>query len=119
MNFRKIFENSPDPEDFKKERKKENTPFDEFQKEIEEFKEQEKKNGKAVLTSINKVPEVKTSELTEEDMKIWEKFKNDELELEELEEYRNNIDPDNYDRKAFSNFVIRQILDNNDKVNEA
>lgn len=109
MNFRKIFSKTPSPE--------ETTSLDRFQKEIEEIKEEEIETGKAMLASVNRVPEVETLKLTEEDMGIWNKLKEGELELDELEEYRGNIDPNDYHRRAFSNFVIKKLLSEN-KDNE-
>jgi hypothetical protein len=107
MNFKKIFEKNFFPE----EDKEKVTPLDEFQKEIEEIKEEEAESGIVMLASTKNVPEVKPQELVEEDMEIWNKFKEGKLELEELEEYRSNIDPDNYHRRAFSSFVIKKLLD--------
>jgi hypothetical protein len=107
MNFKKIFEKSFSPE----ENKEKATPLDNFQKEIEGIKEEEAESGIVMLASTKNVPEVKPQELIEEDMEIWNKFKEGELELEELEEYRSNIDPDNYHRRAFSNFVIKKLLE--------
>ncbi len=118
MNFEKIFKKTPSPENFGKEEKI--TPLDKFQEEIEEIKEEEAETGKALLASVKRVPEVETLKLTEEDMNIWNKLKEGELELNELEEYRSNIDPDDYHRRAFSNFVIKKMLsEGKEEIEEA
>ena len=85
--------------------------FDAFQKEIEEIKENERETGKVILASFKGVPGINTAELTEEDMEIWEQFKTNKLSLEKLEEYRNNIDLENYHRRTFSNFIVKKVLD--------
>jgi hypothetical protein len=85
--------------------------FDAFQKEIEEIKENERETGKVILASFKGVPGINTAELTEEDMEIWEQFKINKLSLEKLEEYRNNIDLENYHRRTFSNFIVKKVLD--------
>ncbi|SRR6056297_3119184 len=107
MNFVKIF---GDNDDCKKNLENNNLSLTKFREEIETIKK-ECNNG-LTLASVKGVPEVKTDNLNKEDMLVWEKFKADKLNLEELERYRNNIDVDNYDRRAFANFLIQEILKN-------
>jgi hypothetical protein len=116
MNFIKMFENFDNKKPCENNKENEDLSIEHFRTEIEDIKKN-CING-VTLTSFKGAPEVNTNKLIQEDMEIWEKFKKDDLDLEELEEYRNEIDLDDYDRRAFANFLIKEILKKEDQNGE-
>jgi len=104
-NMRETEENINIPAGESEEERGEMT-MEEFKKEIREIKEREEKGE---LTSVHLIPTkdfpgLDISRLTEEDKRVWERFKQRKLTLEEYNKYRRGI-PRGDNRTMFAAFL--------------
>lgn len=99
--------------------------LEDFKSEIEELKKREKGGEKRTVHFIESGnwPEINVEELTEEDKKMWERFKNWEegkgsVPIEDFRSYRSSVGSSgNVSRACFSAFLANRftILDYKDK----
>lgn len=93
------------------EQQQEEPQLGQFREEIERLKTIEEKAGtSAHLRGAENIPEVNTAELTNEDMEIWQKLKDNILTIEEFENYRNDVvNLGNSSRGDFVGFVGNRL----------
>lgn len=90
----------------------EQSDFDLFKSEIQKIKEEQEKRELPTgdLIKNDYSPGVDPEELKEEDMEVWEKFKAGKLDMEDFEEYNDDIPLEDTNRRVFAAFVNNKLM---------
>jgi hypothetical protein len=85
-------------------------PLEVLRSQIEQIKEEEMKKKEEKKYADPHYDHINPAELTEADLKIFEKFRKDELTLEEFDEYRKGFNSESTESsKYFSAWVANKL----------